>query len=45
MVVDVSFYAFNLVRNSPAISVRSAVSARVKDLWTKHGSVKAIVDG
>jgi endonuclease/exonuclease/phosphatase family metal-dependent hydrolase len=44
LLIDVAFFAFNLIRNSPDIQVRAAVSARVKSLWTRHGSVRAIID-
>ena len=44
LLIDACFFANNLVRNSPDVSVRAAASARIKSLWTRYSSVRAIVD-
>ena len=44
LVIDAGFFASNLVRNSPDISVRAAVGARIKNLWSRYSSVRAVVD-
>ena len=44
LVIDVGFFASNIVRNPPDISVRSAVSARINIFWCRYSSVRAIVD-
>ena len=44
IVIDAGFFASNLVRNSPDISVRFAVSARIESLCSRYSSVRAVID-